>query len=282
MTALSTPSRRAPSLRPRRATLLAVLAFALAGTVAAGPAGEAAGPDVDLLLLGEEHDVPEHHALEAQTVERLADAGRLAALVLEMVERGRTTAGLPRDADAAQVRAALDWNERGWPWVHYGAAVMGAQRRGVPVVGANLPRTEQAKAMRDPALDATLDAAVRERLREDVRDGHCGLLPESQLPGMVRVQIARDRAMAATLAGLATPGRMVLLIAGAGHVDATRGVPLHLQRLAPALRVRTVRLAAGAAAGEATPGFDDTWPTPAPPGRGDPCEGLARQLAPAR
>jgi uncharacterized iron-regulated protein len=290
MTALSTPSRRAASLRPRRGALLALLAFALAGTVVAGPAGrtpagaagEAAGPDVDLLLLGEEHDVPEHHALEAQTAERLADAGRLAALALEMAERGRSTAGLPRDADAAQVRAALAWNERGWPWAHYGAAVMAAQRRGVPVVGANLPRAEQAQAMRDAALDATLDAAVRERLREDVREGHCGLLPESQLPGMVRVQIARDRAMAATLAGLATPGRMVLLIAGAGHVDATRGVPLHLQRLAPALRVRTVRLAAGAAAGEATPGFDDTWPTAAPPSRGDPCEGLARQLAPAR
>jgi uncharacterized iron-regulated protein len=180
------------------------------------------------------------------------------------------------------VRAALAWNERGWPWAHYGPAVMAAQRHGVPVVGANLPRAEQAQAMCDAGLDGTLDAAVRERLREDVRDGHCGLLPESQLPGMVRVQIARDRAMAATLAALAEPGRVVLLVAGGGHVDATRGVPLHLRRLAPALRVRTVRLAAGAAAGEATPGFDETWPTAAPPARGDPCEGLARRLTPAR
>lgn len=293
MAASSTPSRHARNTRPRRGAviaLMALLALALGGTAGAGPAdrtatgpaGKAAGPDVDLLLLGEEHDVPEHHALEAQTVERLAGTGRLAALALEMAERGRSTADLPRDADAARVRAALAWNERGWPWAHYGPAVMAAQRHGVPVVGANLPRAEQAQAMRDASLDDALDAAVRERLREDVREGHCGLLPEAQLPGMVRVQIARDRAMAATLVALAAPGRVVLLIAGAGHVDATRGVPLHLQRLAPALGVRTVRLAAGAAAGEATPGFDETWPTPAPPGRGDPCEGLARRLTPAR
>ena len=160
---------------------------------------------------------------------------------------------------------------------------MAAVRRGVPAVGANLPRAAQAAAMRDATLDAAIDGDWHARLREDVREGHCGLLPESQLPGMTRVQIARDRAMATTLAELAAragPGRVVLLVAGSNHVDATRGVPRHLAALAPSLRVRTVHLAAGAAAGEPTSGFDETWPTPAVQGRADPCEGLKRRLAP--
>lgn len=273
---------RPRAARPPRRRLSALLALVLAACAAAAPSWPE-GSGAELLLLGEQHDAAEQHAIEARTVERLADEGRLAALALEMAERGRSTAGLARDAGEAEARAALAWNDAGWPWADYGPVVMAAVRRGVPAVGANLPRAAQAAAMRDAALDAVVDADWRARLREDVREGHCGLLPESQLPGMARVQIARDRAMAATLAELATragAGRVVLLVAGSNHVDATRGVPRHLAALAPALRVRAVHLAAGAAAGEPTPGFDETWPTPAVQGRADPCEGLARRLAP--
>ena len=267
---------------PRR-VLTALLACVLAACASAAPP-PAEDPGAELLLLGEEHDASEHHAIEARTVARLADEGRLAALALEMAERGRSTAGLPRDAGEAEARAALAWNDAGWPWADYGPVVMAAVRRGVPAVGANLPRSAQSAAMRDASLDAAVDGDWYARLREDVREGHCGLLPESQLPGMTRVQIARDRAMASTLAELAAhagPGRAVLLVAGSAHVDATRGVPRHLAALAPSLRVRTVHLAAGAGAGEPTPGFDETWPTPAVQRRTDPCEGLERRLAPA-
>jgi len=273
---------RSRGVRPPRRTLSVLLPLALAACAAAAPP-PAEAPGAELLLLGEQHDAAEQHAIEARTVGRLADEGRLAALALEMAEDGRSTAGLPRDAGEAEARAALAWNDAGWPWADYGPVVMAAVRRGVPAVGANLPRAAQAAAMRDATLDTAIDGDWHARLREDVREGHCGLLPESQLPGMTRVQIARDRAMATTLAELAAragPGRVVLLVAGSNHVDATRGVPRHLAALAPSLRVRTVHLAAGAAAGEPTSGFDETWPTPAVQGRADPCEGLKRRLAP--
>ncbi len=56
---------------------------------------------------------------------------------------------------------------------------------------------------------------------------------------MARVQIARDRAMARAVAEAAVPGKTVVLLAGARHVDETLGVPLHL----PAgLRARSERL----------------------------------------
>jgi pheromone shutdown protein TraB len=42
--------------------------------------------------------------------------------------------------------------------------------------------------------------------------------------------VARDRAMARTVAQAARPGQTVLLVAGAGHVDTSLGVPQHLPR----------------------------------------------------
>ena len=182
----------------------------------------------DVLLLGEQHDAPEHHAIERQAVEELAARGQLAAVALEMVEQGHGTDGLPRDASESAVRAALDWHEAGWPWASYGPAVMAAVRAGVPVIGANLPRADLRAAMADARLDATLDPAALSEQQQAIRDGHCGLLPERQIAPMTRIQLARDDAMARTLESRAVAGRTVLLIAGGGHVRRDLGVPRHL------------------------------------------------------
>lgn len=209
-------------------------------------------------LLGELHDQPDHQRQAAQIVGELAAQGRLWALVLEMAERGRHTDGLPRDASDAQVREALAWHEPGWPWAVYGPVVMAAVRAGVPVHGGNLPRAELRTAMGQAGWDDAVPAAVRERLVEAVRDGHCGLVPQAQLPAMARMQIARDDALAATIAASArgAPSEaVVLLLAGAVHASRATGVPLHLSRHAPALAVRTT---AFVPAGTLPPeGFDD-------------------------
>lgn len=222
---------------PRRLMMLACLC-AMAGL--AGCAGWLAAPALPpqvatlldappaLLLVGEQHDDPQHQAWHAGLVQALAQRGRLAALVLEMAEQGTVTTGLPRDADDARVRAALRWDDQGWPWAAYAPAVMAAVRAGVPVLGANLPRTGMRPAMADSGLDASLDAQALADQREAIRTGHCDLLPASQLAPMARIQIARDRAMAQTLLQAAQPGRTVVLLAGAGHVDARLGVPRHL------------------------------------------------------
>jgi uncharacterized iron-regulated protein len=254
-------------------------AFATALLLAASPwplhANEAAWPNADLLLVGEQHDADAHQRLAAQVVTQLARQGRLAALALEMAEQGRSTAALPADATEPQAREALGWDDRGWPWAAYGPIVMAALRAGVAVHGANLPRAAMREAMQDASLDARVPAPVREQLEADVRDGHCGLLPAVRLPAMTRVQIGRDRAMADTLRGLARPGRVAMLVAGAMHIDASRGVPLHLA--GSGLSVRTVRLGAGAPMGTDTPGYDETWPTPPLPAK-DHCAELRQQL----
>jgi uncharacterized iron-regulated protein len=247
-------------------SLLSLLSLLL--SLAAGCATPA--PPPRLLVFGEQHDQPDQQRQVAESVQQLAAAGRLAAVVLEMAERGRDTRALPRDASEATAREALAWS--GWPWEAYAAVVMNAVHAGVPVLGGNQPRAELRAAMADPSLDAQVPAAVREQLAEAVRSGHCNLLPASQEPGMVRVQIARDRAIAATvqsaLAG-AAPGQQVLLLTGAQHASRDRGVPLHL---GPGTPLHVVMF------GERSIGLQaDEWRPAEVTPRPDPCEAFRRQ-----
>ncbi|MDR2155067.1 MAG: ChaN family lipoprotein [Burkholderiaceae bacterium] len=227
----------------------------------------------DVLLLGEQHDAPEHQQLERRALEWLAARGELAALAIEMAEQGHDTAGLPRGADEAEVRSALNWSDRDWPWPHYAAVVMAAVRAGVPVLGANLPRARLRQAMTDATLDARLPPAAFKKQAERIRAGHCNALPQAQIRPMTRVQIARDRAMAATVAGARRPGRTVLLVAGKGHVHRTLGVPMHLppdmrSKVVVALAESAPNVTASETADEqAEVGADLIWPTPPLPPR---------------
>lgn len=182
----------------------------------------------DAILVGEQHDAPRHQAIHHELVNALHSRDALAALALEMAPAGTSTQALPRNATESAVRLALDWNDEAWPWSAYGPAVMAAVRAGVPVVGANLPRARMRQAMADAQLDSAVTPTILEAQRQAVRSGHCDLLPEAQIGPMTRVQIARDLAMARAVAQAATPGKTVLLVAGAGHVDERLGVPLHL------------------------------------------------------
>lgn len=220
-----------------RLTTAAAAAALLAGCAATPPLPDVTGTDA--LLLGEQHDAPSQPPLQERWVATLAGRGTLAALALEMAERGTSTAGLPPQAGEAQVRQALHWDAAGWPWTRYRPAILAAVRAGVPVVGANLPRAQLKEAMGDRSLDALLPGPALKAQQQAVRQGHCGLLPESQIGPMTRVQLARDRAMAQTIASLLAPGRTVVLLAGAGHVEPDVGVPRYLP---PSVRVRSVVL----------------------------------------
>lgn len=185
-------------------------------------------PASDALLLGEQHDAPEHQRWEADSVRWLAERGRLAALVIEMAEAGTGTDGLPPDANAAQVYAALRWNEAAWPWERYRAVIMAAVAAGVPVRGGNLPRSRMRAAMQDEALDRHLPPAALALQRNAIEEGHCGLLPADRVMPMVRIQLARDASMAQAVQQARQDGRTVLLAAGWGHVRRDLGVPTWL------------------------------------------------------
>lgn len=226
-----------------------------------------------VLIFGEQHDQSDQQRQVAGVVKDLTAQGRLAAVVLEMAEIPHNTAALPRDASEAQIRDALAW--KGWPWESYSGVVMNAVRAGVPVWGGNLPRTTMGEAMADATLDASIDATARGAIAQAVRSGHCNLLSAAQEPGMVRIQIARDRAMAGVVQARlheASPSQVVLLLTGAQHASRDRGVPLHLALDAAAIQVVMFE------PGDTTLRADEHREAAVTP-RPDPCEALRQRLA---
>ena len=229
----------------------------------------------DVLLLGEQHDAIAHQQIHGQVIALLAQRGLLGAVALEMADTGATTAALHPSSTELQVQSALKWNDRGWPWKAYGPAVMTAVRAGVPVIGANLPREAMRNVMGDAKLDNQLPGPALKAQQQLIRTGHCDLLPESQVTPMTRIQIAKDISMASNIAKVALPGKVVVLLAGSGHVDRQLGVPQHL---ASTVNTKAVRLRAGdAAPGDSAESFDAVWVTPALPDK-DYCAEFKEQM----
>ena len=246
------------------------------GTIAAATATAArvdALLPADALLIGEQHDAAEHQQIEQQVVAHLAGRGLLAALTIEMADAGVSTAKLKPTANEQQVQNALKWDNKSWPWAAYGPAVMTAVRAGVPVLGANLPSARMRSSMGDLKLDTQLPGPALKAQQQLIRIGHCNLLPESQITPMTRIQIAKDRAMAQAIEDVALPGKVVVLLAGNGHVNRQLGVPQHLPAT---LHAKAIHLRAGNAPDEDS-AFDSTWATP-PLAEKDYCEGLREQL----
>ncbi len=204
------------------------------------------------VLVGERHDNPDHHRLQAWLVESLIAGGRRPAVVFEMIatDRHETIAAhlAARPNDVAGLGATLDWERNGWPaWSFYQPIAAAAIGAGLPIVGGGLPRTVQRQvsaggvASLEPGfverlgLARQLDPAAARSLREELAAGHCGMLPATALDRMGEVQRALDAQMADSLVRAATgPGiDGGVLIAGTGHTRRDRAVPWHLGRFVP-------------------------------------------------
>lgn len=188
------------------------------------------------VLVGEQHDNPDHHALQLWLARELSRRRPQGSVLLEMLDPGQQdrVAAAQLASRAGQVLGdpveALAW-QPGWDWSLYGPLVRYHLRQPYPLLAANLDRDEIRRIYRQrPVLrgQRSTAAVVRDRLLENIRESHCGLLPDSQLPAMLAVQQWRDRRMAEAL--LAAP-RPSLLLAGAFHVRKDLGVLLHLADL---------------------------------------------------
>ena len=211
----------------------------------------------DFVLLGERHDNPDHHLLQAEVLRSLIAIGRRPAVGFEMLglDDASAIANYLATApnDAAGLGRAVNWNQRGWPdWAMYQPIAEAALQAKLRIVATNLPLTTARKmtrdgfaaldprAMRELDLDRPPPEPVFARMAADIRDAHCGYAPEKSLKPMVDVQRARDAQMAQSLIAAGDPGGAIL-IAGAGHVRADYGIPVYLR--AKATRKRTVSIA---------------------------------------
>ena len=206
------------------------------------------------LLLGEKHDNPDHHRLQAELVRALASARVPGAVAFEMFDIAQQPT-LDRYLHSPQATAdglgpALGWEHSGWPaWDRYAPIAREAMAGGLALLGANLP-APQVRAVAHEGLTA-LDQAKRSELhlteafpaeldsalQSELATAHCGQLPAAALPRMAAAQHARDAQMAAVLARAPTPA---VLIAGAGHVRKDYGVPYFVHQAAPTVPLQSI------------------------------------------
>ncbi len=218
------------------------------------------------VLLGERHDHPDHHAIQAWIVGALAAAGGRPVVAFEMLDASQQAA-LDRHlsvspADAAGLGPAVGWEKRGWPaWALYQPIAEAALGAGLRIRSANLGRDETKALSKDGAgaldpalvarlgLAAPLPEAQRTSIEREISEGHCGHAPPAALPRMVEVQRARDAAMAAALREAGDGG--AVLIAGNGHVRKDHAVPARLLEQEPDARMLSVAIL------EVIPGRDE-------------------------
>ncbi|MBM4263919.1 MAG: ChaN family lipoprotein [Deltaproteobacteria bacterium] len=257
----------------------------------------------DFVLLGEKHDNPDHHRLQADILRTLIGAGRRPAVAFEMYTADDADAIASHLArapkDAAGLGPAVNWDTSGWPdWAMYqpiAEAALGARQ---PIIAANLSNSTARKMSRDgQALDASLTRELgldrpladplRARMAADIRHSHCGYGSEASVNAMVEVQRARDAQMARSLIKGATADGAVL-IAGSGHGRNDYGVPIYLAAAAGNKRVVSIAFtevderavdpglyALPEDAGRAP--FDYLWFTPRVDNE-DPCEKFKAQI----
>jgi uncharacterized iron-regulated protein len=201
------------------------------------------------VLLGEQHDNPDHHRLQARLLRALIANGRRPAVGFEMFTGddapviARHLAAHP--TDAVGLGEAVDWQRSGWPdWAMYQPIAEAALAAGLPVVATNLSQSTarelgqggesalEAALVARLGLDRPLAADVRTSMAQEIRDAHCGYAPEPRVEAMITVQLARDAQMAESLIAAGQRDGAVL-IAGAGHTRRDYGVPVYLTEKAP-------------------------------------------------
>lgn len=255
---------------------------------AIGPVRAAAATNnPPVLLLGEVHDNVAGQRDRFADLERRVQAGWRPAIVMEQFDEDQQDLLTQAQKDCADPECLLRLlSTPGWNWKLYRAVIDLALSYDLPLIAGNLSRADGSRVVRD-GFTTTFDAAtiatyhlnaplpgdLRDGQQKEIVAGHCNMLPDMMLGGIVNAQVARDVWMAKMI--LAQRPRDVVLLAGNGHVRKDIGVPRWLALAAPGLRVvsegyeekgKTVR-----------PGtYDVTHLVPAQP-RPDPCAALKKK-----
>lgn len=219
----------------------------------------------DVVFLGEQHDDPRTHRLQAAVLEGLARRreGRI-VLALEMFERD---AQAPLDAYLAGTNPEPDFLAASRPWPNYAAdyrpMVEFARERGWPVVAGNVPRrlaqvvSRRGLAAVDslPVEDRALIAAdlscprdeywTRFRATMGDMSGHGMQMTPEQAEAMVQrfyeSQCVKDETMGEAIAAAAAAHQTLVVHAnGAFHSDYRLGTVARAKRRMPKARIAVV------------------------------------------
>ncbi len=197
--------------------------------------------------LGEIHDNPDHHILQAWIIEQITQhSARKPDIVMEMIDSAQqqalSTYLASKNPTASGLSKVLKWEKSGWPqWSLY-APIAQISLDAALTIRAGNPTKKLGKLVAKKGFDALGDSrksalfldrplpdALAKDLKAQIVSGHCNMIPASATTPMVRVQRLRDAVMAQNL--LKTdPAKAAILIAGGGHVRLDRGVAWYVRQ----------------------------------------------------
>lgn len=220
----------------------------------------------DVVFVGEQHDDPNTHRLEAAILDGLKRRGVSVTLSLEMFERD-----VQGDVDAylAGKTSGDDFLKVSRPWPRYATdyqpLVEMAKANGWPVIAANVPRRQASAAAKSgPSAVEAMSADERRTIARDLvctKDRYFERFAESMsshpIPGTEKLsadeksamtdryfysQCIKDETMAEAIAAGFTAGRPIVHVNGAFHSDFGLGTVDRLKRRLEGRRVVVVSI----------------------------------------
>ena len=206
-----------------------------------------------VVLLGEVHDNPLHHAARSKLLMGTH------AIAFEQIRADQQPAldafaSLPPDTrTTSDLLRLLDWEKSPWSkTANYTPLFDAAVASKLAIFAADPPRDlirtvakagpsalPQEKRTR-LGLDTPLSDAQTAASLAEIEASHCGVIPKSAHPNMAFAQRYRDAHMAEVLLKATATNGSAILIAGNGHVRSDRGVPWYLRQRAPDKNVISV------------------------------------------
>jgi uncharacterized iron-regulated protein len=267
--------------------------------------------EFDFLLLGEDHDNPDHHWVQAEFGKLLAtfNAKKLST-VFEQLRSDQQPAldqffelnlkTLPQ-ATLLEFKRLTDWEKSGWQQYNYDPLFQAAIDAKLPIYAGDVTRDailkvakegESALPTEDRArlkLDVPLGPKLDDASLSEIEEAHCGTMPKEAFTGMAYAQRYRDATLADNVLKAADKHGSAILIAGNGHVRTDRGVPWYIKQRAPNAKVISIMLievedgkndpeAYVARDPDGKPAVDYIIFTPGVTGRPDPCEKMRAKM----
>ena len=245
----------------------------------------AATHNADIILLGEIHDNVFQHRVRADLISKIQS--KEFAIVSEHLVFGSE---ITYSGSLLEDLETIGFNKKAWSWPTHEVLYKKFEELSLPVFGGNLSEKDinsiyagrgfsQSDTLVPIVKRSALDSQSKGKLLNDLVVGHCGVVEESLLSFMYKVQRYRD----ASMAYIASKVAPAIVIAGNGHVRRDYGVPQIIKKMNPNSNVISIAFLETDKLSEMTDNLikkffkdEDTdyiWLTE-PVSRVDPCEKL--------
>lgn len=207
---------------------------------------------VDVLLLGETHDNPQHHEFQQKLLQARIAAGARPALLMEQLDSGSqptlnaALAIANRDEALSTINGLIKFSN----WQDYTRLLNTAYDKQLPVIAANVPSQRlqpviwrgfselQTSELKRLAIEEVWSDSRQQYMLNNMGGAHCGQLRDELREGLTRSQRLRDALLVDSALGSLAQG--IVAIVGRDHARRDVGLPLYFTARAPAARVLTV------------------------------------------